>query len=372
MGARGDAPGVPASGMTDRPDIRAPAGIDARWLTALLQTNGVDAVVSTFTANNVGTGQIGDSVRFKLEYARAGADAPASLVGKFPAAGEQSRATGIALGNYAREVNFYRTLAPSAQIHTPRCYLADIDMTTHAFVLMMEDLAPAAQGDQLVGVSLDTARLVLGEAAKLHASHWGDDALEELPWIQGSKHAASPVTQDMVAAMWRAFRERYAARVTPLAIEIGEAMAGAYGWQEGRTGPRCLMHNDFRPDNMMFATPAGGYPVTTLDWQTAGYGYGAADVAYFLGGAIPPELRRRQEKTLLDAYHAQLCTLGVSGYSREALDADYAAGTFQLFLTAFFAAMVVTQTARGDDTFFVMLNGAAAQIADTGALSLLP
>jgi len=175
--------------MTSKPDIRRPGAVDAAWLTAVLQQGGVDAVVKSFTAKGVGTGQIGDSVRFKLDYARRGDDAPASLVGKFPAAGEQSRATGVALGNYIREVRFYQQLAPTALIHTPRCYFTDVDEATSEFVLMMEDLAPAEQGDQLAGVSLDQARLAVVEAAKLHASHWGDESLDDLPWVSGSKAA---------------------------------------------------------------------------------------------------------------------------------------------------------------------------------------
>ena len=167
--------------MPAKPDIRMPGDVDAAWLTAVLQAGGVDAVVSDFSARGVGTGQIGDSVRFQLTYARGGETAPASLVGKFPAAGEESRATGIALGNYIREVRFYQQLAPKALIHTPRCYFTDVDEATSAFVLMMEDLAPAEQGDQLAGVTLDQARLVVVEAARLHASHWGDEGLDALP-----------------------------------------------------------------------------------------------------------------------------------------------------------------------------------------------
>jgi hypothetical protein len=98
--------------VSARPDIRRPAAVDAAWLTAVLQQGGVDAAVRDFTAANVGTGQIGESVRFVLDYARAGDDAPASLVGKFPSSGEQSRSTGVALGNYIREVRFYQQLAP--------------------------------------------------------------------------------------------------------------------------------------------------------------------------------------------------------------------------------------------------------------------
>jgi hypothetical protein len=40
-------------------------------------------------------------------------------------------------------------------------------------------------------------------------------------------------------------------------------------------------------------------------------------------------------------------------------------------MTAFYAAFVVTPTARGDDMFFQMLNGATAQIEDTHALERL-
>jgi hypothetical protein len=354
----------------DTPKILRPQDADADWLTRVLAAGGVDAVVKSFTAQAVGTGQIGDSVRFTLAYARGGEDAPRSLVGKFPSAGDQSRATGVALGNYLREVNFYRRLAPTALIRTPRCYFADIDETTHEFVLMMEDLSPAVQGDQLKGVTLDEARLVLAEAAKLHASHWGDESLDDLPWVQGSRHAPSAVSNEMVTGVWRAFVDRYGARVTPLAREIGEATAARFGMESPQDGPRCLTHNDFRPDNMMFGAPAGGYPVTTLDWQTAGYGYGAVDVGYFLSGALPVETRREHGAALVGGYRAALAAHGVT-YDPEQFQRDYVAGAFQLFTTAFFAAVVVNQTERGDNMFFVMLDGAAAQIDDAGALKML-
>lgn len=46
-------------------------------------------------------------------------------------------------------------------------------------------------------------------------------------------------------------------------------------------------------------------------------------------------------------------------------------GAFLLFLTAFFAAMVVKQTPRGDAMFIQMLGGASRRILDHDALSLL-
>lgn len=356
--------------MTAGPDIRRPEAIDARWLTEVLQQGGVDAVVKDFTAVGVGTGQIGDSVRFALDYARRGDDAPASLVGKFPSAGEESRRTGVALGNYLREVRFYQQLAPTALIHTPRCYFTDVDEATSEFVLMMEDLAPAEQGDQLKGVTLDQARLAVIEAAKLHASHWADEGLDELPWVSNAKAAPpSAATSDSVAMLWQGFRQRYGPRLQPHWIEAGERLTSRFaGIGAQHDGPRCLTHNDYRPDNMMFASAAGGYPLTVLDWQSFAYGAGPTDLAYFLAGALPPQVRRAHEPDLLQLYHATLTAHGVSGYAMADLKRHYGQGGYLLFLTAFFAAMIVTQTERGDAMFLQMISGAVDHMLDHGAL----
>jgi len=237
----------------------------------------------------------------------------------------------------------------------------------------MEDLAPAEQGDQLQGVTLDQARLVVDEAARLHASHWADPALDELPWVSGTKAAPpSQANAEAGQALWGGFRERYAARLSPAHIEVGERLAGRFGrYAETREGPRCLTHNDFRPDNMMFATPAGGRPVTVLDWQSVTLGVGAVDVAYFLAGALPADVRRAHEAEVLARYHAALRAGGVTGYGADALARDYAGGGFLLFLTAFFASMIVKQTARGDDMFMQMIASATEHVLDHDALSLL-
>lgn len=351
-----------------RPDIRAPGEIDAAWLSAVLEAGGVDAAVRSFEAQPVGTGQIGDSIRFRLTYDRRGRDAPDTLVGKFPAAGEASRATGVMLGNYLREVRFYQQLAPTALVQTPRCYFTDVDEATSDFVLMMEDLTPAVQGDQLLGVSLEQARLVVEQAARLHASHWADDGLDELPWVSGSK-AAPPSAADeaAVSALWAGFKLRYGARLDPAWVEVGDWLAPRFG-QFARTedGPRCLTHNDFRPDNMMFGTAAGGHPVTVLDWQSFAYGCGPTDLAYFLAGALAPDVRRAHEPELLALYLRTLQAHGVEGFGMDELKPLYGRGAYLLFGTAFFAAMLVTQTDRGDEMFLQMLGAAAEHMRDHG------
>ena len=64
--------------------VSAPTAVTADWLTAVLQHAGIDARIESFSAANVGTGQVGQNVRFNLNYAGTPpANAPSSIVGKF-------------------------------------------------------------------------------------------------------------------------------------------------------------------------------------------------------------------------------------------------------------------------------------------------
>jgi len=353
--------------------ILRPEAITPEWLTDVLAHAGYRARVADFTAKRVGTGQIGDSVRFALVFDGDANGAPRTLVGKFPSHSDESRATGAALGNYIREVHFYNQLSDTTRIRVPKNYFAAVDEATSEFVLMMEDLAPAEQGDQMVGITLGQARDAIVEAAKLHGSHWSDPAIEDLWWVSGTRAAPkSPADPERVTQLWQAFCARYGDRVDVECRTVGDDLCRKFGsYAEGYSGPRCLTHNDYRPDNMLFATEAGGSPVAVVDWQSLGWGCGALDVAYLLGGALPRDVRRAHEDNLLGFYLDQLAQNGVTGYAFETLKRNYARHSFQLFLTAFFAAMIVEQTERGDTMFMTMLRGATEQIVDLDALALL-
>ena len=353
--------------------IVAPEAITADWLTRALAAGGVQARVRDFTTRRIGTGQIGQSLRFDLAYDQASPGAPASLVGKFPAPEPDSRNTGVVLGNYRREVNFYNHLASSALIATPRCYFAGYDEATHDFALIMEDLAPAQPGDQLAGCTLEQSRLVLREAARLHASHWDDGRIEELAWVSGTRASGGGGVADPGAlqALWQGFCARYGDRIEPDMRRVGERLVARYDrYEASYQGPRSLTHIDFRPDNMMFATAAGGRPVTVLDWQSLAFGCGVSDVAYFLAGALKRDERRRMERELVAEYHQHLAELGVR-YDFERLWTDYRGRAFALFLVGFYAAMLVTQTPRGDEMFLAMVRGATEQVLDLDSLAFL-
>ena len=255
---------------------------------------------------------------------------------------------------------------------TPGCLFANINAETHDFVLMMDDLFPADQADQTQGLALSQVELALDQAARLHASYWNDERLDDNTWMWETRAAGATATPELILGLWTQFLDRYGARINPACRRVGEAITANFvAFRFGYDGPKCLTHNDFRPDNMMFGTAQGGAPVTIVDWQTPGYGCPMADVSYFLGGALSVESRRANEKALLEGYLKPLRAARVTDYGWDRLWRDYARYSFALFNIAFTAAMVVEQTPRGDDMFFAMLEGGAAHVLDLGAIAVL-
>ena len=86
-------------------------------------------------------------------------------------------------------------------------------------------------------------------------------------------------------------------------------------------GPQTVVHADFRLDNMLF-TPGDPSPVV-VDYQTIGWGSGAYDLAYFVGGSLEPEVRAADVDVLVTGYHEALGDHGVTGYTLDELRADY-------------------------------------------------
>lgn len=351
-----------------QPDIRHWRDIDENYLEAVLATREIDSKIKSVDKKPVGTGQIGDCVRFTLDYESAPPNAPKSLIGKFPADAEDSRNAGIFMETYIREVKFYQLLQPSARITTPDCYLAEIDEETHDFVLIMSDASPAQQGDQLTGISVDEAMTVAREAAKLHSAFWLDETLNEYAWISNTTKAKTIVEPEQFPLIWAGFQDRYGELVSSHAKHVGDAICRNFeAHREAHAEQQCLVHGDFRPDNMLFATPEGGKPLTVVDWQSVTFGPAAADVGNCFAGALAPELRRQHETELLEIYAADLNRLGAGPYARDAMMRHYVLGAYQHFTTAFFASMFVTQTPRGDKMFMTMLNGAIDMIYDHAA-----
>jgi hypothetical protein len=345
-----------------------PAALTPEWLSAAL-----DAPIADVALTPVGTGQMCDSIRLHLTYepgAPTDRARPATVVAKLPAADPTSRATALALRNYEIEVRFYQDLAPHLPIRTPRVHYADIDVATASFVLLLEDLAPAQQGDQLAGCSVDQAVVALDELVKLHAPRWGDPTLADLDWLHRDPEGNRAFLLGLLPQLWDGFRQRYADRLGPEVHEAGDALfANLEGFMTAETGPWTVVHGDYRLDNLLFGEHDDA--VAVVDWQTCAHGPALNDVAYFIGAGLLPDERRAHERDLVRRYHDGLAAAGVDGYDWEQCWDGHRRGTWSGLIMAVAASMLVERTARGDEMFMVMAHRHARHALDLDAPALL-
>ncbi len=307
---------APATPAAPAPRIvRTLDGLDGEWLAAALGTG----PITSFEATAIGTGQMSESHRVALGYEDASSAGPATIVLKLAASDAASRATGVGLGIYEREVRFYEEVAPRIGGPLPGCAFARCDGEGW-FTLLLEDAVDAQPGDQIAGCTIEQARLAMGALARLHAPVVGDEALAASTWL----NRASPIGQALVAQLLPGFFERYGERIGAEQRRLCERLVASLdAWLDERHGPQGLVHGDYRLDNLLFGARASPRPLTVVDWQTVGWGGAITDAAYFLGGGLQIEERRRAERELLGGYHDALLAAGVEGLPWELCWEEY-------------------------------------------------
>ncbi len=341
----------------------SPGAMTAEWLGAAL---GHAGRLRGFTADRIGTGQMCDSYRLTLDW-DGGVDAPASVVAKCPSHDEASRNIAKLTGTYVKEVSWYRELAAASGVPAPHCYHSEIADDDVDFVLILSDLAPARQGDQLAGLGLAGLAPCIDAAARLHAHLWNDPRLAEIAWLARDN---GDLVRALFPQLYQGFRERYAARLAPELLDVGAGMVAkldAYLTRE--PAARTIVHGDLRIDNILFA--ADGEACWLVDWQTLGRGSGATDLAYLVGTSIAdPFERAAADRPAFDHWIAALVAQGIDPDTAALWD-DYRVGALSGYFMAVFASMNVERTDRGDEMFAVMAERPARQALALGSLDLL-
>jgi hypothetical protein len=346
--------------------IPGPGEITPELVTRCLREAGHEkAEVRALRAARIGTGQIGQCIRYALDFAGDPGGAPRSLVGKFPSDDPLSRQTGVTLRNYWKEVSFYRELRPRLGIRTPRCYLARIEGQGPEHVLLLEDLAPARQGDQLAGCSPEVARAAVRELVGLHAPTWRDDSLRGIEWLGAPDATLVQIGRLLYRSQLPAFLARFRERLAPDEAALIERVAASQGPPFEPLGDVfAVTHVDYRLDNLLIDETTSPPTIGVVDWQSLTLGSPLADVAYFLGAGLLPEVRRSVEREIVADYHRALLAAGVAGYPWERCWNDYRRGVFAGFAVTVVAAPLVQQTERGDEMFTAMARRHARHALD--------
>jgi thiamine kinase-like enzyme len=208
--------------------------------------------------------------------------------------------------NIERELLFRSHCEELAGGCIPRCLGGVYDADSGRGVLVLEDIAPAEQGDVLRGCSDEQAEAVVRAQARIHGATWrpsADGFAEELPrWAPRPREADAWI--DLLARA----SERYPTILTPdrraqlhdLPTRVATSV------ERLRAGPASWIQVDAHLDNVLWR-PDG--TAVLLDWSTAAIGPPAVDLVRSLveGMAAPSTAG-----PLLEAYADELRRQGVT------------------------------------------------------------
>jgi hypothetical protein len=344
---------------------RRPENVTPAWLGSVL-----DADVRHVDVTPIGTGQTGATFRVSATYGGS-TGLPATFAIKLPAQDDAVRER-VALG-YRSEVEYYTDVADKVAIPVPGCYYSDITADGTDFVLLLADMAPAVQGDQIAGCDEQEARLAVEALAGLHGPSWCDPRWLELSSISMPKpgdEAAAKGLGDVSVMAADITIDKLGARMS---TEDRETLRAAMGvvtpWLLAEPKRYALMHGDYRLDNMLFDPDRAS--ITVVDWQTMGVGLPSRDLAYFTSTSLAPDKRAAIEHDLVGHYHKALLGYGVTDYDADACWRDYRLGAIQAPLITCLGFAFAASTERGDEMILTMLHRGCQAIRELETLELL-
>ena len=223
-------------------------------------------------------------------------------------------------GTGRSEANFYRSVRPTVPVRVPDVYGVEDLGPGRQFVLLLEDLAAGKPRFTQVGqrASLQDARSVMRELAKLHAAFWESPRFEtDLSWVPTyeSRRRDRSWERFVTGAMIRRAERGFAGEFGPEFRKVAATCRDRRDSLERlwNQGPRTLAHGDCHIGNLFFEDGRAGF----LDWQVCGHSPGMRDVSYFLCNSFPTKLRRQHERELVRFYLEELEEAGIEGHDFE-------------------------------------------------------
>src|SRR6478752_668010 len=344
---------------------RGPDDVTPAWLGSVLGADVADVDVTA-----IGTGQTGATYRVRAAYA-ADSDLPATFAIKLSAQDDAVRER-VALG-YRSEVEYYARVADRMSIPVPPCFYFEISYYGADFVLILADMAPAVQGDQIAGCSAQEASLAVEALAGLHGPSWCDPGWMELAGIAMPKpgdDAAASGLGEISQMAGGILLDKLGDDITDKDKEtLTAAMSLVTPWLKAEPTRYALMHGDYRLDNMLFDPDRTR--ITVVDWQTVGIGLPGRDLAYFTATSLAPDARSEIEHDLVGKYHQALLGYGITDYDFDTCWRDYRLGTVQAPLLTGLGFAFAASTDRGDEMMLTMLHRACRAIRELDTLELI-
>jgi hypothetical protein len=288
----------------------APDEITAAWLTAALQTRHPDVEVTSVHLGEI-LWATATKVRILVDYNDAGhaLGLPPTFVVKAGFGGHELAADMLCF--YEAEVAFYRDIAPTLDVGLPECFFAAMDSAQGQALVVLEDLLArnVRFGADGGNATPTVVAGVLAFLASVHAATWMRDDLAELSFYPGSLRGV--LLQVLGADYWGKSIGKPRGAAVPESLRDAATVRHMFKslWDWDREHAVCIAHGDAHLGNAYVARD--GKP-GLVDWQMAGRGHWAQDVAYLIACALDPATRRTHERSLLRGYLEQLSSHGIT------------------------------------------------------------
>ena len=348
--------------MIDTP--RGHAGITAEWLTEAMGMR-VDSVVLERIGG--GAGFMGELYRATLTSRES--DCPTSVIVKLPTADPGAQFIGQMMRVWEREHACYRDVVPRMNIRVPRAFVNIAEPPC----LVLEDLAPAVQGDHVKGATLDQAERAIDVLARHHAAWFEHPLLPTFTWMPGLDDPSILALAPTFAVGWPVFLERFGEQLPARCLRWCEQFVDLIpDWIASHANePVTITHGDFRLDNLFFADDGS---VAVIDWQLSMRAPGQADLVYFCANNLTIDMRREHEDRLIERYVAGLREHGVdpSAVTYDDVRRGYLEGL--LFYAVSFGASLLTidpANERGIALFEALVHRTFAAVDDHAIGSMM-
>lgn len=363
----------------------SPGDLTPAWLTDVLRDGGAlpHGRVRAITIEPItdgGTGFTGEAVRVSLECEGA-AEAPDTVIAKFPTRDRQNRGMLEQFDAYAREIRFYRQFAhrmpcsiptylggaydgrartrgplvsrlidalPDAvQLAVTRDVTRFMRATDRRYVLLLEDLGKETTVHDLADPPDDAGLAkALDSLAAVHATFWHDCSLAGNdtfgPVLTTTPGLYRTVGHKRCLALARQrwsdwFDDTHAAA-------LGDALDRFADDVATLNRPVTVIHGDPRSDNLLYRDDG---EVVLLDWALTAFANPAFDVAYLLSSCLAGE-RMAAADGLVAGYVAALAAREVE-IDPAALRRDIAAGYRGVAVQQLMSIPVLRGDTYGDD-----------------------
>lgn len=344
--------------------------IDTDWIQDVLTSADESSprVGNIQSVDRIGNGTLSETARVVLHYNADPDNYPTTLFCKFNRSTPEIDAANKRVGFYEREINTYSFLRDHPDISAPKVYFAATNPDTGATNIVLEDLSTrTTPGDQVKGASVEEADAVVRALSHLHAKFLGTEPVD---WLFDRQPRAA-MFHDSYRIGAVAIKEFLGSAVDARDYELIDGFEQLYlDWVNLPVGTKTVLHGDPRVDNILFEARPSGIKAWLIDWGMTGVGSPLFDLAYFLTGSVPVDMRRQHDRRWIAEHAAELAKVSPA-YDLASAEIMFRAQAVAQLAATVPAARTVERSARGVELLTTLVHRNCAAVRDWDAFGAI-